>query len=517
MDLSFTPRLDAKTLQVPPLTAPPGGDTKVRWVPSERPVGTVLHVAVFGVGSLPAELEVSQGPKPPQEVASWLELPSPPLTDPDAAAGGREHLLAAWHRRVFELLWTPARAGDAARTAQQEFRTWIENQGAEWFDRFVHQALDSGAGATAARWLEALRAAGWCEVYPVPAGAGRCVWPKGKSSREAPHVRWVYDDDMPAGHALEPVQFAPSLPRLKGAFSLGRKRSPSSLGLAEQLVAAVGSAPRLKEALGALAEQLLSVSRDVLLGVDATVAATELVEPFLAPLLQLRAGDDEASAPAEWLPTLDRVLTPLRDWAARNGVKILPGGFSFSAPVVNVEEGDRVQVEFSDRVDWGGMSLSSFGLATLPEARIVRSPKAVHSAGREPKNWTRLRAELPKSGHPRAEELLRDLQKWPARKLENRESLGFAAQQLFEEFWDGVGDNLSEPLKVSAELISTMLRDEFQLETFEPRSVRDLPQDWFKVVGRGPKDTGRVKRTIRPGLKNQDNMLCIFPAYVELE
>jgi hypothetical protein len=62
-----------------------------------------------------------------------------------------------------------------------------------------------------------------------------------------------------------------------------------------------------------------------------------------------------------------------------------------------------------------------------------------------------------------------------------------------------------------------MLRENFGLSTFEPKTDRDYPAEWVTYAPGTRLTTGRVTRILRPGLYHPVEGILRLPAYVEAE
>jgi len=216
------------------------------------------------------------------------------------------------------------------------------------------------------------------------------------------------------------------------------------------------------------------------------------------------------------------MLDAARGWASTRGLTIRPLRWSFASPPtaeeLALEEPPMLPApSFTAETDVGSIELQELGWSG-EDGTLLHAPRLIYSVGRAPTHYEELRAHLASvPSWPGAPRLLSELDKWPQRQVESSDSLRFSAEHFFDRFWEAVGDRPLPPeVQDCADMLSRLLRENLGSDIFLPSSTKDYRREWVKVRNRGPFNTGRVTRIIRPGLCRSADSL-IFPAVVDVE
>ena len=107
---------------------------------------------------------------------------------------------------------------------------------------------------------------------------------------------------------------------------------------------------------------------------------------------------------------------------------------------------------------------------------------------------------------------------WPAQGLKSERALANAIKgDFFEELFNalealGSDERAVELQKTFAEI----LKSELSAFLFSPTRIGDVDEGWLKPVNRSETMSGKIKKVIKPGLRDNKGML-IAPAVVELD
>lgn len=144
---------------------------KVRCVPSEKPVRSIVRVRRYGVNGSAAEIDVSFGAELPAWLDTWVRLPILP-------EGPNRSFFSQWQQSsLMAYLASPERMSrqDFEQRGKHAWqRRLVTDEGMVSFGQLVVQAQTGNKAAKA--WLEAMKADGWFASMPQVVD-GQPVWP----------------------------------------------------------------------------------------------------------------------------------------------------------------------------------------------------------------------------------------------------------------------------------------------------------------------------------------------------
>jgi hypothetical protein len=161
--------------------------------------------------------------------------------------------------------------------------------------------------------------------------------------------------------------------------------------------------------------------------------------------------------------------------------------------------------------------IKAFGLQRR-DADLIRACEVCVSAGASPCGFEELCHIVVKAANPGEEHLKQRLNGWPRACL--HDAFRVAAECLFIDFWSPLGDEMRlqnpEAAHRFAAQLSQVLANNLRLQTFYPETYQDYPAGWLVLESDRGGVTGKVRRIIRPGLKDEQENLHV-PAIVEID
>ena len=116
------------------------------------------------------------------------------------------------------------------------------------------------------------------------------------------------------------------------------------------------------------------------------------------------------------------------------------------------------------------------------------------------------------------QELCGLMEQWPAQRVKSERALHNAIKG---EFFDGLfkaTDSLDDAAKAAQiqEIFAEILKSELSAFLFSPTRIGEVEDGWWKPVNRSETMSGKIKKVIKPGLRDNKGLL-IAPAVVELD
>lgn len=172
---------------------------------------------------------------------------------------------------------------------------------------------------------------------------------------------------------------------------------------------------------------------------------------------------------------------------------------------------------FHSTIARGCIQIKAFGLRRRG-GDTIRECELRVSAGASPIGFDELCRLVESPANSGEERLKQRLQGWPRACLQD--AFDVAAERLFIDFWGPLGDEMrlhnSDGARRFGEQLSLLLEHELQLQTFYPETFQDYPTGWLLLDSDHGGVTGRVRRVIRPGVKDESDNLHV-PAIVEID
>ena len=120
---------------------------------------------------------------------------------------------------------------------------------------------------------------------------------------------------------------------------------------------------------------------------------------------------------------------------------------------------------------------------------------------------------------------------WPEHRLRSERSLHVAIKEdFFDRFWEMVDETQGskedktqgskEPVEADhlelRKYLAAILKSELQLTIFFPTRIGDVPDNWIKPTNTSVTMSGKIRRVIKPGLRDKADAL-VSKAIVELD
>lgn len=497
----LVPQIDPESLTVPTGYRPDTSVTDIRYVPHERPRGTVTSVDRFAVPPARPAVVVSIGPNP---VGDWaaLSLPSPHEL-PELPAGRWQDLLRADRSGAEAAFWASEQPNTRAPTSP-EWSAWLETpDGATWFQDLAHAATGPRPDA-ARRLLAFLTSTHGIPCYPsVDDRTGMLRWPA----------------DVPVCQPGASFRFGgqPALDIL----AVGRFATTAA---AAEFVVDVGDDPRQAaagEVWNAL-RQLPLITTEAARGLEAVLrgGTTLPADGVLVALDSLTRAEQHARDPGmdrSVLEHLDAALRAIRALATVSGLTVLPEQWVFAGGGPWLGDGaggvTAKPVFRSSELVSHVFRVKVFGLRR--EQDILREGEVVVSAGPAPVRLPELEAAAETAPGALLRSALAEL-----RAAGLGGYLEPAMVGVFTTFWDRVYHDWAGHDAAAAarfdELLRSSLQETFGLETFAPANYRDHPEGWVQAPPGTRMTTGQVTHLLRPGLLDTTRSLRV-PARAEVD
>jgi len=375
------------------------------------------------------------------------------------------------------------------------WRGWLSDGGTPWFDQLANLAQRDPA---AAEWLQAVCQGLAVECYPRWDGSKVWHWP---AQAESPPGKVECRIGGTSGRIIQVDRYGTDPSQVICTWEAPRELTDyyeHTLTLFRQAQ---------EEGLHTLADSCKRELSRVL--ADGQLPSHDQVIQIVdsAP-----AGDATPSPAGDLLPPC------LRRWLSALGWKIFPGSEDDAAECWDHPE--RYQLRPIFKKDVPARTILSVRVYGLEDShgRIIRPALVQVSAGPPPVGLNELEAvvrQAPGEISQRLQEVLRDL------RLAGMH--GYLEQQavdLFKLYWE-IQPQWSQADPQSAQQFGDhllgMLRENFGLSTFEPKTDRDYPAEWVTYAPGTRLTTGRVTRILRPGLYHPVEGILRLPAYVEAE
>ena len=250
---------------------------------------------------------------------------------------------------------------------------------------------------------------------------------------------------------------------------------------------------------------------------DAVLSTSDRLADVLDSLLPI-ASQLPPDARDSVLPLLDSLLERLRLLAASLDLSVVPERWSF-AGVESIPDDRGLNVRHVFRRDTPAGTVTRLKCFGLVEGdAIERQGEVLISAGPPPPGLTELESlagTAPDQAAARLKDAFASL-----RPAGARGDLETAVVDLYVLYWEQVRALwLEQDATATARFdtgLDALLSVTFGIEPFHPVTFREHPEGWISCPPGTRMTTGRVTRTLRPGLRTAEGHLRL-PAVVEAE
>ncbi|MDG2013752.1 MAG: hypothetical protein P8J33_09620, partial [Pirellulaceae bacterium] len=237
------------------------------------------------------------------------------------------------------------------------------------------------------------------------------------------------------------------------------------------------------------------------------------IESPLRELVQLIA--DESIWPEAAISQRDQFLAATRRWADIYRYKLIPEMFTYAESAVPAGDKEELESIFCDVSEVGRAIVSQFGILD-PQGSALQKEKCVISAGPPPAGYEQLKAAL--ITEDGLQQLCGLMEQWPAQRVKSERALHNAIKgEFFDALFKAI-DNLDDAAKAAQiqEIFAETLKSELSAFLFSPTRIGDVDDGWWKPINRSETMSGKIKKVIKPGLRDNKGLL-IAPAVVELD
>ena len=513
-EVDFWPRLDGESLEGGVLTMDEvkKRSPEIEWEIADRPQRSVLRVDRFAFAGKQAKLQLSLGKGFSGRAKAWMEL-SVRIANEEAASSLDG--LASIQAKV-NILPASDSVDDRVTDIENELKEWLKSKEGEQALNTAVSQIRSDPGVPISRlWIDLIKLLVQTEdfeIFPtIPLHEDRYDVSWSSESSDPPGIVWQFDASVPVGQLVEQeVQFSLDVARAAGTFSLGPETPASPISEAHGLVQLEKKI--INSELKAATEQLRKVSIESSL-IESSLTEKLRLEDAVKKILPLLTEETVwVKTSVEWR---DRLLAGMRRWCKFFNYQIRPETFTYVEGILPPSAAEQLPAVFRDDVTVGRALVTQFGVLDRDGKEIIVMACEV-SAGPAPVGYDQLIGKL--ESIDELKHLVDLASGWPAQRLKSERALKNAIKgEFFDELFKSLealgGDERAVELQKT---FAEILKSELSAFLFSPTRIGDVDEGWLKPVNRSETMSGKIKKVIKPGLRDNKGLL-IAPAVVELD